>query len=326
MKKCLVSLVSDQTIPNILITSSLRPDYLLLISTASMEKKNKSQAILDCLSILQMDYLKRSNRIIVPENSIPDFYEKVIEWIKVNRRRYKFIVNLTGGTKLMSLAAYEIFKNYGAEMIYMPIPKNTFFPVHRPNDCVPILTKLSVVAYLSAYGVTISNQNNLEQLKRTAHSKRDTTYFLFENYKELEPFLQKIGGKIRSLKKKQAKKGYDFSFSYEIKKPIEKKLLDRLGFLYTDGLASKKIDAFDWNYLRGGWLEDRIFLALESILPKDASDICMGVNCKIRGNDNEFDVLFTYNNTLYVVECKSLRAPEGGDKIEMGGDNQRLPL
>ncbi len=318
MKTCLVSLISDQTIPNILIATALHPDNLLFISTDSMEKKIKPLAILNCLSVLQMDYFNRNDKLIVPEDSIPDFYEKVIEWIKANRREYRFIVNLTGGTKLMSLAAYEIFKSYGAEMVYMPIPKNMYFPVHRPNDFISISTRLSVEAYLTAYNVSIENRNNLEESKHIAHGRSDITYFLFEHYRELEPLMQRFGKKLRSLKKKYLKAGFDFSIPYSVEKSVEKTLIDKLGFIYTAANISKRINASDWNYLRGGWLEERIFLAIESIMPKDASDICMGVNCKINGNQNEYDVLFTYKNILYVLECKSLGAPEGNEN-EIGG-------
>ena len=318
-------MVSDQTIPNILITTALCPDYLLLISTESMEKKKKSQSILNCLSVLNMDYRDRSTGILVPEGSIPDFYENVIDWIKVNRNQYKFIVNLTGGTKLMALAAYEIFKNYGAEMVYMPIPENIYFPVYRPTDTVSVPMRLSVEAYLTAYGVSIINRKDLENARELAHSRKASTYYLFENYKDLEFLLQHMGKKLRTLRRKDVKSGLYFSMVYQIEKSVEKNFLSQLGFVCANGSVSKRVYTSDWNYLRGGWLEERVFLALESILPRDDSDICLGVQCAVNGNDNEYDVLFTYKNILYVVECKSLESPIGnGNQIKGGTINDFL--
>ena len=52
MKTCLVSLISDQTIPNILIILSFKPDHLLFITTQGMEKKSKSQAILNTVFLV----------------------------------------------------------------------------------------------------------------------------------------------------------------------------------------------------------------------------------------------------------------------------------
>jgi hypothetical protein len=43
MKTILISLVSDQTIPNILAIHYFNPDELLFISTMEMEKKRKYQ-------------------------------------------------------------------------------------------------------------------------------------------------------------------------------------------------------------------------------------------------------------------------------------------
>jgi len=317
MKTCLVSMISDQTIPNILVASEIKPDHLLLISTESMEKKGKSDAILNSLHILGMDYKDRNDRIIVPENSIPDFHEKVIEWIKANRKNCKFIVNLTGGTKLMSLAAYEIFKIYGAEMVYVPIPENLYFPMHRPNEIVTVPLRLSVEAYLAAYGVSIKNLKDLDAKKQAARMRKETTYFILDNYKELEALLQKMGSVLRDLRKDAVKKGYNLSFDYGVRSSCERNLLDRMEFDYKDRVVSKKIDVKDWDYLRGGWLEERLFLALESVLP-ETSDISLGIQSQVDGNPNEYDVLATFENVLYVVECKSLQAPEGSEK-EVGG-------
>jgi hypothetical protein len=186
MKTCLVSLVSEQTVPNILVAANINADFLLFISTDAMEKKKKVDNILESLLILGFDFQQKSDRIVIPENSIPDINEKIIEWVKDRRKGYNFTVNLTGGTKLMSLAAYEIFKGYGAEIIYMPLPENVYFPVNRPESRVAVNTRLSVDAYLAAYGVKISNSNSLKASEASAFSKREMTCFIYENYKPVE--------------------------------------------------------------------------------------------------------------------------------------------
>lgn len=319
MKKCLVSLVSDQTIPNILVAATLRPDYLLFISTDAMEKKKKVESILNCLSILKMDYSNRNDKIIVSENSVPDINEMVVEWIKSKRKEYNFTVNLTCGTKLMSLAVYEVFKGYDAEIIYLPLPKNIYFPVNRPDKTMPVTTRLSVEAYLAAYSVKISNLKTLGKAEKTAFSRRDMTYFIYENYRGLKKLLKAVGEKVRPIKKNEAKKGANLVISYNVKESVEKQFVKKIGFTESNGLLRKVINQTDWDYLRGGWLEDRIYLAVKDILPPESSDIRLKVNCRIHGNDNEFDVLFTFDNILYVIECKSLDAPSGSDKREMGG-------
>lgn len=319
MKTCLVSLISDQTIPNILVAASIRPDYLLFISTAAMEKKHKIDNILESLSMLGFDFQQKSDRIIIPENSIPDINEKMIDWVKDKRKEYNFTVNLTCGTKLMSLAAYEIFKGYGAEIIYMPLPENVYFPVNRPESKVAVNTRLSVDAYLAAYGVKISNPDSLKASEASAFSKRAMTCFIYENYKALKSLLKAIGEYVRPIRKDDAKKGVRLNIPFNIIKPVEKAFIDMCSFSEVNGFLVKDINQDDWDYLRGAWLEERTYLALKDVLPPEHSDIHLKINCKIHGNDNEFDVLFTLNNVLYVVECKSLDAPSGSDKGKMGG-------
>jgi hypothetical protein len=70
MKTCLVSLVGDQTIPNILVIAHFKPDYLLFISTSGMEKKKKTQAILNTLRERSLDYTSRHLKLEVVEESM----------------------------------------------------------------------------------------------------------------------------------------------------------------------------------------------------------------------------------------------------------------
>ena len=119
MKTILISLVSDHAIPNILAIHHFMPDELLFISTTAMEKKNKVPDTLKALNRLGLEY--KSNSVIVREDSILDCHKKIGKWIE-GKEDAEFMVNLTGGTKIMSIAAYEFFKDYSSKMIYVPIP------------------------------------------------------------------------------------------------------------------------------------------------------------------------------------------------------------
>jgi len=61
------------------------------------------------------------------------------------------------------------------------------------------------------------------------------------------------------------------------------------------------------NYFSGVWFEEYIYNRIQRIL--DIEDPLININVKLRKNnelsENEYDVLFVYKNTLYVVECKS---------------------
>ena len=320
MAKCLVCLVSDQTIPNIVVAADLRPEYLLLISTPGMEKKEKSKAILKTLALHGADYSGRHNVIEVFEDSVSDFQKKVSDWIESTDREWEYVVNLTCGTKLMSIAAYDFFKsNFGSEMLYVPIPKNQFvtpFPIRRRKAPAILEERLTVVEYLTAYGFKVTNELKLENERRKAEAREDTTQFVFNHYTDVFSLLRLFRDHIRPIEKKlKEAKGYPFSANFAVANESQSELLQRLGFECSGGVVSKTIFKADWMYLRGGWLEEYLFTCIRKAAPPGAKvDVLLSVNCKDpQGVDNEFDVVFTFENVLHLVECKSLEAAEIND-------------
>ena len=316
MKTCLVSLVSDQTIPNILVAAHFRPDFLLFISTTSMEKKGKSQAILEALRQRGMDYSNAYQKLEVSEDSVINLQTEVSAWLDQAGKEYHFIVNLTGGNKLMAIASFDLFSGYDSVMGYVPIPKNEFlipFPKKRPKPSFELLDRLSVAEYLTAYGFRITNRNFLEENKSKAFARHLTSKFIFNHYQEVQPFLKWLWERFYLVDAKQFKKGYDFSDNFEVKNEVQEKLISDLVFQREGSTVSKKINESEWHYLRGGWLEERLFLAVSESLGKKA-DVQLNLHYQdLRNNINELDVLFTYENTLYLVECKSLNSAEGSE-------------
>jgi hypothetical protein len=91
-----------------------------------------------------------------------------------------------------------------------------------------------------------------------------------------------------------------------------------MGFEVAGDHFSKRLTEGDYDYLRGGWLEERLFLAVQAALPQ-ATDVQLGVKAQNPGGSkNEFDVLFTLDNILVLVECKSLGAAAGHED-QVGG-------
>lgn len=317
MRTCLVSLVSDQTIPNILVASHFRPDFLLFLSTAYMEAKGKTQAILETLRLLGMDYQGRYQTLIINEYDLIDLEQQFNRWQAEVSENYRFIVNLTGGTKMMSIAALDLFRDYDSEMVYVPISKNEFitpFPKRRPRPPAPLTTRLTVEQYLCAYGLEIVNRSKLSQYRRLAEERQEISRFIFNAYQPLKPLLQWFSGQLRAFPQRQREKGIDFCNSCDLSEPHQEELLSKLGFVREGAFIRKTLNKDEVKYLMGGWLEERLFLALREVLPWQA-DIQLNVQIMDqRGNKNELDVVFTLDNRLYLVECKSLEPParEGG--------------
>jgi len=73
MKKILVSLVSEQTIPNILIAAYYRPDDFWFVSTERMEKERRVEYIENTLKLKELlPASKNIQKVIVDQDSPSD--------------------------------------------------------------------------------------------------------------------------------------------------------------------------------------------------------------------------------------------------------------
>lgn len=116
-RKILISLVSDQTIPNILLIKDLSPqDCYFFLTTAVMEsdKKQKTDAIIKTAGVEQQCCWQK--REVLEDN-----FESIKQGIESFQLRDddEITVNITGGTKPMSLATYEYFKTRGKNVKFL---------------------------------------------------------------------------------------------------------------------------------------------------------------------------------------------------------------
>lgn len=149
MKKILVSVISEQTIPNLLLIKEMegRYDGLLFISTKQMEAKGQGRWIERAANICENSVI----RVIVNPDSIRQVIVTLENEIDFNN---EYVVNLTGGTKPMSLAIYHFFKRGNNRIVYLPIGKNEireFFP-NEVNE--EIKYRLKLKEYFNAYGIS----------------------------------------------------------------------------------------------------------------------------------------------------------------------------
>jgi len=305
MKKILVSLISDHTIPNILAIQQFEPDALLFISTQAMEKKNKTRHILATLSGMGLDYHDRHHTVSVIEDAILDCHHKLEGWMPESEIG-EYVVNLTCGTKIMSIAAYEYFKDYGARMIYIPFPKNEFitpFP-KRHTQTEALTTRLKVAEYLSAYGLSVINTRKLDGMREEARKRAELSNWITLNYGKVKNLLVWFA---RELHGKRDERQFHLTGKFTGATHEETSLLGRMDFLIEKEVVSKMLSRSGIQFLTGGWLEEFCFNEVSRFLGKGVDDLAIGIKVKNeKGTDNEFDVMFTCGNALYTVECKSL--------------------
>lgn len=298
-----VCLVSEQTVPNILGIFHFKPEKVVFCTTKRMEDEQRTDSIINTLKLYGLDYSKKHERIVVDQDCLEDCESK-FEKVTSKYRNNRLIVNLTGGTKIMVLGAYNAFKDIAEQMIYTPIPKNEYLIVHpRQAECrspVSLNLRLSVEAYVTAYGIKVDNRNNIEQLKSNAKIKKEICRWMAEHYLEIEDILIELYDK---LKDHRDDRHLTLKFNYPVKKQAEMDFLKMLNF--QKGSIDMKLSKQEIRFLTGDWLSDFCF---NELLDLSVDDCVTGIELiSPKGAKNEFDVMFTKDNALYIVECKSLR-------------------
>ena len=297
MSNVLISLVSEQTIPNVLfireMENKLEKDIgkYLFISTKTMENKGKTNFI------IQGSHIDKSKTEIIEvvEDSVEDISSKLNKWFaKEISDEDNIIVNLTGGTKIMSIGVYDFFKERKSTIYYLPIGKNIYeqiFPSvkHREHE---LRFRISLKDYLISYGIDIKSKDIYETLK----DKEYTKYF-FRKFLNNQIDM----GVIDELRKERDKK--------EI--PLDEKtrsFLKKINFdTKKEGILTKK----EINYLTGGWFEEYTYNLARKHIQLDDDKIGLSVQISNANTQNEFDIMFVYENVLYVIECKTALRDNG---------------
>lgn len=159
MKKIQISLISQQSIPNLKLIKEFQTevDNHIFITTKEMEDDNKSDDIINAANLSQ----SKVQKIRVNPNALSDIEN---ELLKIEERKgYEYIVNITGGTKLMSIAALNYFDEFkNVKIFYVPIEGECFrqiFPrIENPETKFKI--KISIYEYLTSYGLEIITKSN----------------------------------------------------------------------------------------------------------------------------------------------------------------------
>lgn len=300
-RKVSVMIVSEQTVQNVLFIKHIgHCDYYYFISTEEMEiKKGMTDKIISALYIK-----KESTRIIlVPDDTLPEI-DAILQRDFDMQDDDSIMVNMTGGTKIMSLGVYNYFARLGsASIYYIPIGKNKIskiFP-YRRNGTSDITERLTLKEYLTSYGVRIVKEDDSE-LGKTTKSDSVTrnifkTFLDPDKRKEFQRISEKVRIKYRGRNiKKNTLKSEEASVYQETLR-----LCDYgMEFLDQDVITKNET-----KYITGDWFEEYMYNFIMEIGLVDKENIRQGFELVKAESKNEYDVMFVKENSLYVIECKT---------------------
>lgn len=294
MKTTLVSLISDQLYPNLVfIKDNQAVDHYLAITTQAMELAGKSTWLRSAVGIEESKWIE--SILLDDPNNLTGIIEQ-LQAAPQCKNDQLFIVNITGGTKPMSLAAYEFFKELPSQIFYVPIGKNFYWKIFpKMNDKIVNITyQLSLSEYLTAYGFKILAANFNALVRNSASSRLFYKIFFTLSGDEFQ-----VLNKLRQHKKSEQIAIEDI--------PGLAYLLKKIKFRES---SFGKFNKDEIRYITGGWFEEWIYSYLKDFFKLDGRFIGTNITITRLNKDgkvikNEFDVMFIYNNTLHIIECKT---------------------
>ncbi len=291
MKTVLVNLLSDQTIPNVQFINELGSNdvHYLFISTKSMKSKGVAEWITKACEISD----HKVEEIEVEQFSFDSIDSKLVEYNFDNFDR--IVVNLTGGTKLMTLAAFDFFKELGAEIYYLTGINDEYIKLFpgRKKKAMRLNSKVNLMQYLVSYGFKLNKTSSSNiSIKQTNKIFSSFINGLFHNHIDvLEQLRLSRGKSIKDLDSIIGLKEFLVDIDYT---PLDDSMLDK----------------YEIKYLTGEWFEEFVAAKIKIELGLSDEDIEVGlvINKKNKNGTmvpNEMDVLFVYKNVLYTIECKT---------------------
>jgi hypothetical protein len=319
-------LVSAQATPNLLplLDEAWRPSQVVLACSAQM--KDAAQAL---RTVILTKGGGTQGGIKVTLLDLPNAYDYAalsdafLNYL-ADHADDNIALNVTGGTKLMAVAAQEVFRSAGKPVFYVNVATDEILTIGEKSTSQPLRTKLKVQEMLSAHGYAVTTQGQ----PQVSGALRDLTARLIDHVASAGRALGTFNALARAARDHHLRA--EMTPNQQDSRALSDivALFEAAGLLRTQGnvLVFKNEDARF--FANGGWLEAHVYAALNDLRSQHdgLSDVAMGVRVSFAGaagknnsNDkNEIDVAFLYRNTLHLIECKTANLAQVGT----GEDNK----
>lgn len=303
-RKVLVSLVSDQTIPNVELIKEFEKEVYKNVFITTRQMQKQLQWIINATGI------KTYNTIEVNAFDTEDIEKQINSY---DFGEDDILLNITGGTKLMSLIVSESFKNLLAKSYYVTGHNKTYIKVfpNRGERHFKLNYKLSLRVYLASYGFEYEDNCPYKDLDI---AEKIFNFFIKNSYSILKETFEPV----------RIRRGRNMNITDQEKLSL---FIEETGYP-----ANGKLTKNDTKYLSGDWFEEYVYYKIKNELNLNDNEIATGLNLKKEDTPNEIDVIFIYNHKLYIIECKtsiieekSIKRIREGKEVEEKKDVKLLP-
>lgn len=224
------------------------------------------------------------------------------------------MLNVTGGTKIMALAAFEVFREMGRPIIYVDTQDRRIQILSSERREISFKGVIKVKPYLAAYGQTVTgfaDDSRVAARKNLLKTLAD----------DVRGYGMAVGIANRYFAQLQRSRTFPLDVAIADRDLVVPSFERLLTIFASHGILEfrKPLVRFaalaDIEFAAGKWLEEYAYHMARSLNP---TDLKMGVTVSWdeRGPappTNEHDVLFTVNNRLYLIECKTANFSDEGD-------------
>ncbi len=289
MSKTILCIVEEDVTMNYLfIKEKLEPEdkVLLIVQVQFNYLVNRYRSLFPKVDI---------DAIYLEKDGDEDLWDVLCRTIRAGLSKdVEYAVNLSSGTRLMSHAMQLVTEEFCVEYYFMPLDRNAIINSqiddnNDNNDDIvrEINHKMTIDEYMEVNGVRCSR-------KKLCRSRRYTTHFYEMFTKDM------LTGEDRSIMRTLR----DYRNSCNDFNNID----GLRGFITRTLFEPKKegqLSPTETQYLTGNWFEEYVYHVVKECI--NPTDIAVGVDIKREGSEdhNDLDVVFTHNNRLYVIECKT---------------------
>ncbi|MCS7054490.1 MAG: DUF1887 family CARF protein [Ignavibacterium sp.] len=278
-------LVSRQTMANVLPVLMYNPKKVILFATP--EEKNSAD---------NLEKLFKSKRINVKRNDGLDAYDyvnfKSVVKNELDLSMGETWLNVTGGTKLMALAAYEAFAEKNRKIIYCNTERKQIIHLYPNPISENLELTLDINDYLISYGYEIISSRTDE---------------FNDNHKKIFDILVQKGilsnfSDFLDIYRSQVANFVNLRTFIDKRNRIFSIQRTPNGIILF--IENEKFKFDDDKFLKGDWLEFFMLYHLSNL----GINSELGVKITSSGNvENEIDLIFIKNYQLYLISCKSGR-------------------
>ena len=300
-------LVSSQPTPNLtpVLDNDIAPRRVILLVSHSMTK--------------QADWLKavlEKRGVRVERWKLPDAYDveqiqhHVLELLEREQALIEekaIMLNATGGTKPMSIAAYEAFRAYELPIFYVhPETDRLIWLYPQGRAAIDLANRIRIEPFLEAHGVLVDGEPG----------RNIPDPALLETGKEIVARIKQFTEPLSQLNWLAATAARSSLLSERVRddKGWLAELLDlfaRNGFLKRENGRLRFANENARFFANGGWLEYLVFDAIRTQRRQDDAiqDIVRSIRVQRQRKGefvpNEIDVAFLRDNRLHIIECKT---------------------